>query len=374
MKKEKDITVAIVGTRGIPNRYGGFEEFAERLALGLVLLGYKVYVYNPHFHSYVGNKYSGVEIIRKFCPEKQMGAISHILYDYNSLRDALKRRVDIVIELGYQSSAFSMLMLKIDKVLLVTNMDGLEWKREKWGTLVKKYTKWAEGVAIKKSNVIVADNYGIQKYLSEEYDVESLMIPYGADIFKSPNKDQLNKYGLYERRYFILVARMEPENNVDLILSGFVKSKSSYPFVVVGNYANAYGEKMYAKYSENNVIFVGGIYDKEELDNLRFFSALYFHGHSVGGTNPSLLEAMGSSALIAADDNIFNRSVLREDAMYFSSCTDVSFILNSYVEFSKSRGKYIASNLTKITREYNWKLIVSRYDDLIRANVDKAFV
>jgi len=313
MKKEKDITVAIVGTRGIPNRYGGFEEFAERLALGLVLLGYKVYVYNPHFHSYVGDKYSGVEIIRKFCPEKQMGAISHILYDYNSLRDALKRRVDIVIELGYQSSAFSMLMLKIDKVLLVTNMDGLEWKREKWGTLVKKYTKWAEGVAIKKSNVIVADNYGIQKYLSEEYDVESLMIPYGADIFK-------------------------------------------------------------AKYSENNVIFVGSIYDKEELDNLRFFSALYFHGHSVGGTNPSLLEAMGSSALIAAHDNIFNRSVLREDAMYFSSCTDVSFILNSYVEFSKSRGKYIASNLTKITREYNWKLIVSRYDDLIRANVDKAFV
>lgn len=356
--------IAILGTRGIPNLYGGFEQFAEYVSVGLAGIGHEVTVYSPTFHPYRDATYKGVNIVRKWCPEGKIGAAAHILYDYLCLRDALGREADVVLELGYQSSAISMLLCPTRKTRLITNMDGMEWKREKWGPIIRRFTRWAEKVGVQKSDALVADNQGIQDYISGTYGKASVMIPYGAEVFDKADASVLGKYGLSANGYFILIARMEPENNVETILDGYVQSGAALPFIVVGNHAHAYGARLRQKFEGSNVHFAGGIYDINILNNLRFHARTYFHGHSVGGTNPSLLEAMASQAMIAAHDNIFNRSVLGDDALYFDSARDVAGILDNQAAIEAGREKYIAANLGKIRETYRWDRIVGQYADL----------
>jgi glycosyltransferase involved in cell wall biosynthesis len=357
--------IAILGTRGIPNLYGGFEQFAEYVSVGLAEIGHEVIVYSPTFHPYKEPTFNGVYIIRKWCPEGKIGASAHILYDYLCLMDAIRRKVDVVLELGYQSSAISMLLCPIWKTRLITNMDGMEWKREKWSPLVQRFTRWAERTSVLKSDALVADNQGIKDYIRETYGKDSAMIPYGAEIFNKPDISILGKYDLTANEYFILIARMEPENNVEIVLDGYIQSGATLPFIVVGNYSHDYGARMRKKFDCSNVHFVGGIYDINALNNLRFYARIYLHGHSVGGTNPSLLEAMASQALIVAHDNIFNRSVLGDDALYFCTSQEVAGIFNNQALIETKKLKYIEANLCKIRKIYNWDRIIQQYASLI---------
>ncbi len=357
--------IAILGTRGIPNLYGGFEQFAEYVSVGLAKMGHEVIVYSPTSHPYKETTYKGVSIVRKWCPEGQIGAAAHILYDYLCLQDAIGRKADVALELGYQSSAVSMLLCPIRKTRLITNMDGMEWKREKWSPLVQRYTRWAEKIGVLRSDALVADNQGIQNYISDTYGKDSTMIPYGAEVFDEKDATVLGKYGLSANEYFILIARMEPENNVEAILDGYVQSGIAFPFLVVGNYSNAYGARLRQRFDGSNVRFAGGIYDFNTLSNLRHYARTYFHGHSVGGTNPSLLEAMASQAVIVAHDNIFNRAVLGEDAWYFCSSQDVAGVLGNHAVIEAKKKEYIDANLRKIREIYRWDLIVRQYAELI---------
>lgn len=353
--------VAVFGTRGIPNRYGGFEQFAEYLATGLVQRGHEVTVYNSHSHTYQKEEYEGVRISHQFDPERWLGTFGQFIYDFNCIRDTRKRDYDIILQLGYASSAIWNPLFKKDSIV-VTNMDGLEWKRTKYNKAVQKFLKFAESLTIRYNRYFVADSIGIQSYLSEEYQAPSHYIPYGANSFNQPSENVLKKYELQGGGYDMLVARFEPENNLEMILSGFLEANVNRTFVVVGNYTTTYGAYLRKKYPDNRIKFVGYISSMDDLNSLRWYSNLYFHGHSVGGTNPSLLEAMASNALVCAHDNEFNKAILEEDAFYFSTKDQVANLVKSVT--ASSSEQILLKNQEKIKTIYTWENIIDSYEKL----------
>jgi glycosyltransferase involved in cell wall biosynthesis len=353
--------VAIVGTRGIPNHYGGFEQFAEYLALGLVKNGHEVIVYNSHNHPYSQSDWNGVKIIHCYDPEDRLGTAGQFVYDLNCIRDVRKRKCDIILQLGYTSSSiWGWLMPKGS--IVTTNMDGLEWKRTKYTNNVRSFILWAEGLGVKYSDFLISDSIGIQDYLKEKYEKNSVFIPYGADVFENPDLATLTEYNLTPYSYDLLIARLEPENSIEIILDGVMVASGNRPFLVVGKHNTKFGEHLKLKYQNNSRIrFVGGIYDINALNNIRYYSNLYFHGHTVGGTNPSLLEAMASNSLICANDNSFNRYILQNDALYFNTAEDVKFHLENVLKDRVEWHEMINKNLIKIEEIYKWEIIVDQY-------------
>ncbi len=360
----KHINIGILGTRGIPNRYGGFEQCAEYLAAGLVKKGHRVWVYNSHDHEYQEKEWNGVHIIHCYDAEKKLGTAGQFIYDLNCIRDARKRNFDVLLQLGYTSnSIWHKLWPKHCKN--VVNMDGLEWKRTKYSKYVQRFLKKAEAWAAMNADVLVADSVGIEKYLKEEYNKPAHFIAYGAPIFNDPFEAILDKYRLQPFNYNMLIARMEPENNIEMILKAHVQSGTGRELLVVGKTENAYGQHLVGLYGEKpGVRFLGGIYDTVLINNLRYFSHLYFHGHSVGGTNPSLLEAMGCKSLIAANDNLFNRGVLGEDAFYFADHEELISIIRT-VALKANEEQRLQNNLRKIRDQYNWPRIVDEYEKVL---------
>lgn len=352
--------IGIIGTRGIPNHYGGFEQFAEHLAVFLVKKDCEVYVYNSSNHPFQESIFNGVHIVHCNDPEEKMGTIGQFIYDLNCILDTKKRNLDVILQLGYTSSSiWSLLFPK--KPLIITNMDGLEWKRSKYTFFVRRFLKYAESLAVKYSDFLVSDSEGIKKYIDDKYKKNSKFIAYGSNIVSDINESILDKYNLTKLKYHMLLARIEPENNIETILDGVVLSESETPFLVIGDYTkNSFGKRIKQKYKNNkNIIFYGSIYNMQELNCLRHFCNLYFHGHSVGGTNPSLLEAMGSGNLIIAHNNIFNKAVLKEDAYYFFTPEDVSFYIKK--KRKEQESIKIENNKLKIKNEYDVNKINNSY-------------
>lgn len=352
--------IAIIGTRGIPNHYGGFEQFAEYLSTYLVKKNCEVYVYNSSSHPYQEKVFKGVHIIHCKDPENKMGTVGQFIYDLNCILDSRNRDLDIVLQLGYTSSSiWSSFFPK--KPLVITNMDGLEWKRSKYSFLVKLFLKFAERLAANKSDFLISDSQGIKEYIDKKYKKNSKYIAYGSNIVDDVDETYLEKYNLEKLNYNMLIARIEPENNVETILDGVVLSETLTKFIVIGDFTkNKFGKDLKDKYkNQQNIIFLNSIYNLKALNTLRHFCNLYFHGHSVGGTNPSLLEAMGSGNLIVAHNNIFNKAVLREDAYYFYTPEDVSFYLKT--KNKKNESKKIRNNKNKILKDYEINQINESY-------------
>lgn len=358
------LKIGILGTRGIPNRYGGFEQCAEYLAAGLVNKGHEVWVYNSHNHEYKESEWNGVHIVHCNDPEHKYGTAGQFLYDYNCFTDARKRGFDVLLQLGYTSS--SIWYWRWPKACSnVVNMDGLEWKRSKYSKYAQKFLKVAEGWAAKHGDVLVADSVGIQQYLKEEYNKESHFIAYGAEIFDKPDERVLAGYQVTPYSYDMLIARMEPENNIETIIKGHLASNTKKPLLVVGKTENTFGTYLIDTYGQNESIrFLGAIYDTPVINNLRYYSNLYFHGHSVGGTNPSLLEAMGCHSFIIAHDNAFNKGVLGSDAFYFTDDNQLADVINRIGE-KNAHSKLLQNNLEKIRTQYSWARIVDMYEQVL---------
>jgi glycosyltransferase involved in cell wall biosynthesis len=246
-------------------------------------------------------------------------------------------------------------------------MDGLEWKRDKWSPTVKKVTVFFEKLGVKYSDYLVSDNREIRNYFLNTYQKDSTFIAYGATLFNSPDTSCLKEYQLDAYNYDMLVARLEKENNIETILDGYLLSSSDKPMLVIGNHNTPYGELLKTKYANaTGIRFLGGLYNLNLLDNLRWHSRYYFHGHSVGGTNPSLLEAMASGAFIMAHNNLFNRDVLGENAFYFDDAQGVANIIDGKTEVESKRTAFIQNNKTKIDQEYNWQKIADEYEAMFK--------
>ncbi len=351
--------LAILGTRGIPNHYGGFEQFAQYLSRGLVELGVEVWVYNSHDHFYSDNSWQGVNIIHCYDPEFAIGASGQFIYDLNCILDARKRKFDIILQLGYTTSTIWHWLMPKNSIV-VTNMDGIEWKRSKYSKPLQKFIKYAEGLAVKSSDMLISDSTAIQAYLSKEYSSSSVFIPYGAEIFTNPNPSILKEWNVKPFEYFLVIARMQPDNHVEEIVKGILNSSTRFPLLIIGNTQNKHGKILSQKYKDERVRFLGSIFDIELLNQLRYHCHCYFHGHSAGGTNPSLLEAMAASAPICAHSNPFNKSVLENEAFYFSNHNDIFELVNSNAILI-SREKLIKANTNKIVEKYSWDSIIKNY-------------
>ena len=363
--------IAFVSTRGIPNNYGGFEQFAEYISVGMAQRGHEVVVYSPKFHPYQESTYKGVRIKHIYSPETWMGSsVGSFFYDFASLRDALKKEdFDIIYEAGYTSIIPAYIWFNVKKrkrPIFTTNMDGLENKRSKFSPMVRRFLDWEEKMAVKYSHYLIADNMGIHDYYKEKYGKESKFLAYGADIHDDFKAEYLEEFGLKSEEYYILIARLEPENNIVMAIEGYLHSKENgrRPLIVVGKTNTPHGKELVEKYgNERNVEFVGGIYDFKKLDSVRHFSKAYFHGHSVGGTNPSLLEAMAAGCFIFAHDNIFNRAVLKENAFYYPSADKVTEYLNRIDTIAEgSKIQYTARNIEVISNEYSWESLIDKHE------------
>ncbi len=361
--------IAILGTRGIPNYYGGFEQFAEFFSVYLVQKGHEVYCYNSHNHPHQEKTFNGVNILHINDPEHKLGTFGQFIYDYNCIIDSRKRNFDIILQLGYTSNSIWYFLLP-KKPIIITNMDGLEWKRTKYSKPVQQFLKFAERLAAKSSDYLVSDSLGIEKFLKEKYNKESTYIAYGADCFSNPNEKILELYNLEKNNYNMIMARFEPENNLDMVLDGVVLCNDKTLILVVGKHETKYGEYLKNKFKNNtNIKFLGGIYNLEHLNNLRYFSKLYFHGHSVGGTNPSLLEAMASKALVIAHGNDFNIGILKNNSHYFINSSEVKNILETVKK--NDNLQLIENNYQAIIKEFNWEKINDQYLQLFEQCISK---
>lgn len=363
--------IAFVSTRGIPNNYGGFEQFAEYISVGLVERGHEVMVYSPHYHPYQEKEYKGVKIKHIYSPEQWMGgSVGSFFYDYSCLKDALKKEdFDIIYEAGYTSiiPAYIRFNVKdIKKPIFTTNMDGLEYKRTKFNPLVRKFVFWEEKMAVKHSHYLIADNMGIQDYYKEKYGKESKFLAYGADIHDDWDETLLKEYELEKNNYYMIVARLEPENNLVMAIEGYLKSKENgkRPLIIVGKTNTPHGKELVKKYGQEKCVrFLGGIYDFKKINSVRHFAFAYFHGHSVGGTNPSLLEAMASGCFMLANDNVFNRAVLKENALYYGNADDVCGLLNKIDdEVCAKKEQLVKRNWEEIKTVYSWEKLVDEHE------------
>lgn len=352
--------IGIIGTRGIPNYYGGFEECAQHLSVRLKLLGHDVVVYNSHNHPYQEPQYEGVKIIHKYDPEHRLGTAGQFIYDLNCMLDARHRQFDIILMMGYTSSSIWQRFLP-PQATIITNMDGLEWKRSKYSKQVQLFLKNAEAWAARGSDLLIADSQHMREYLLRRYKTQTVYLSYGARILKKSNPEVLERFGVKPGEYNLLMARLEPENNIETILDGVKQSHSNRVMLVVGNHNTEYGTKLKARYRDSRIRFVMGTYKKVRTQNLRYFSHLYFHGHTVGGTNPSLLEAMACSCLICAHDNPFNREVLGQNGNYFLDSVDVANALD-ILERNDIQQDKIRNNRERIENFYSWKLIAEAYE------------
>lgn len=351
--------IAILGTRGVPNHYGGFEHIAGYLAKGLVEKGHELTVYNSSRHPYKEKDWNGVQIVHCFDPEYLIGIPGQFIYDLNCILDARKKNYDILLMLGYTSSSVWGFLYP-QKTVVITNMDGLEWQRAKYSKKTRAFLKYAEKLAIRSGSFHIADSPVIKEYLDAKYNINSKYIAYGAGLFPATDENLLKEYGLKKNQYFLLMARMEPENNIEMILDGFCLSNSKIRFVVIGNTGNKHGKYLVKKYkNEPRIIFLGAIFNELTVQTITAFCTLYFHGHSVGGSNPSLLNAMAAKAPVAVHNNAFNKFLVKENAILFSDAKDICSIINSE---SYSNESHIQNNCLTINNYFNWEQIIGEYE------------
>ncbi len=322
MEKHK---ILILGTRGIPGNHGGFETFAERLALYLVNKGWSVTVYcqtkgNRRFYS----TWQGINLVH--IPVPKNSALWSIIFDLKAVINAVNQK-GIILTLGYNTAVFSLLYRLTNRVN-ITNMDGMEWWRKKWNPLEKAWLYCNERCAVWFSDHLIADHPQIKLYLRQKVKTTKpiTVIPYSAQVVSKVDETLLKKYSLVPKKYALIIARPEPENSILEIVSAFSQKRRNLPLVILGNYfpeKNSYHKQVMASASDE-VMFIGAIYEQKIVQTLRHYNRLYIHGHQVGGTNPSLVEALSAGSPVLAHDNPFNSWVAGEGAGYFKDKTDLS--------------------------------------------------
>lgn len=354
--------IGILGSRGVPNHYGGYEQFAQYLSQAMVERGHEAYVYQSSLHPYKEQEWKGVQLVRCYDPEDKLGSFGQFVYDWLALRDARQRNFDVLLQLGYTSSAVWHRFWP-QNTIQVLHMDGLEWKRSKYNGWVQRFLKWSEKVAAAKADQLIADSPAIQAYLQEVYQKGSAYIAYGAALPAGFGTQPLATYALEPGKYFLSIARFVPENNLEMIVEGYIDAGSDFPLVLIGNCENEHGKHLKKISVQKNVRFLGGIYNKTVLDNIRHFARYYFHGHSVGGTNPSLLEAMACASKILAHKNPFNEAVLADGAKYFSNKQEITNLLRQEMD-EKVWNERIIANFDKLEKQFSWQYIFDEYERL----------
>ena len=357
--------VRILGTRGVPAAHGGFETFAEYLSLYLVANGWRVVVYcqvdgtGPIF----GDMWQGVE--RVHIPVTHDGPKGTIVFDWHATAHAAGHH-DLCLTLGYNTAVFCTL-LRLKGIPNLINMDGIEWSRAKWGPAAKAWFWLNDWAGCWLGNHLVADHPQIKLHLQTRVAASKItMIPYGADAIADAPLAPVTALGLEPCRYLTVIARAEPENSLLEIVQGFSAKPRGLKLVVLGNYqeGNAYHRAVKSAASAQ-VLFVGAIYDKVIVQALRFHSAAYVHGHQVGGTNPSLVEALGAGNAVLAHDNQFNRWVAGEGAVYFNGAAEFAQRIDELATRPALLNDLRQHGQARFLGAFTWPDVLRKYEDLL---------
>lgn len=356
--------IALIGTRGVPARYGGFETCVEEVGRRLVKAGHDVVVYCREADGQEGEpltSHEGMQLVHlPALRKKSLETLSHTAL---SVAHVLRHPVDAAIVFNAANAPF-LPLLRAKGIPVATHVDGLEWKRTKWQGAGRRYYRLAESMAVRWSDALIADAQGISDYYAGEFGADTALIAYGAPILTDERNDGVVGLGLEPGEYHLVVARFEPENHVDVIVDGYRRSSAKKPLVVVGSapYADDYTARIHSL-ADDRIHFLGGVWDQDLLDQLYANSATYLHGHSVGGTNPSLLRAIGAAAPTIAFDVNFNREVLIDTGRYFANAADVAAeieLAETYPEVMRARG----AEGQRAAYRYDWDEVAARYEEL----------
>lgn len=353
-----------MGTRGVPARYGGFETAVEEIGQRLAASGHEVTVYcrrpRGSRDEPLPTEYLGMRLV--VLPAVRSRAAETLTHTGLSVAHLCRRGTDAAFVFNAANAPF-LPLLRLARIPVATHVDGLEWKRSKWSGAGRRYYRLAESLAVRWSDALIADAQGIADYYRRSFGAPTVRIAYGAPVI-DPGGARLGELDLASGRYHLVVARFEPENNVLPIVEGYRRSAAELPLVVVGSapYAHAYTKAVHDA-ADGRVRFLGGVWDQELLDQLYAGAVTYLHGHSVGGTNPSLLRAIGAGAPVIAFDVDFNREVLREAGRYFADAADVAERLEEAEadpDSTSDRGK---AGLAEAAR-YDWDDVAAQYATL----------
>ena len=359
-------TVRILGTHGVPAAYGGFETAAENVAKFLVGRGWRVVVYCqvPGTGAVTEDRWQGIERVN--IPIDTDGWLGTSRFDFLSIRHAARHR-DICLTFGYNTAVFNtwQRLLNIPNVI---NMDGIEWSRARWGKLRQGLLYANERVGCVVGNALIADHPEIAVYLRRKAPARKVVtITYGAERLDGAPPEIPQSYGLTPDAYLTLIARPIPENSILEIVQGFSRSSRAGELVVLGNYtpqSDPY-HRAVMEAASDEVRFVGGIYDPEQVQALRFHSLAYVHGHTVGGTNPSLVEAMGAGNPVVAHDNPYNRWVAQDAALYFRDVDGIDEAVSRLVESPDLARSLGAAARLRHASEFTWEHVAGQYEDLL---------
>lgn len=359
-----ETNIAILGTVGVPANYGGFETLAENL----------VKFHNTHELPSILAVYCSSKSYPKKSPSYLSARLQYIAlnangaqsipYDIVSLFSAIWRRNDVILLLGVSGAIALPLVRLLSNARIVTNIDGIEWRREKWQGLAKTFLRFSEKMAVRFSHEVISDNGAIAAYVREAYGVESHVIAYGGDHAVAVTPVSIAEYGLPDD-YAFAVCRIEPENNVHMVVEAFAQSPDRN-LVIVGNWNNSeYGRGVKQRYTaHNNIYLLDPIYDLGKLHSLRSHAQLYVHGHSAGGTNPSLVEAMHFGRPVLAFDCSFNRSTTEDKALFFSDAAGLAQLL---VTLTAPQAEQVGDTMLEIAkRRYTWEIVASQYFALLQ--------
>jgi glycosyltransferase involved in cell wall biosynthesis len=361
--------ISMMGTRGVPARYGGFETCVEEIGQRLAKMGHEVSVYcrrveneggacEPAPEDYLGMRLVWLPALRR----KTLETLSHTAL---SVRHAMSHAPDVAFVFN-AANAPLLPLLRARRIPVATHVDGLEWKRAKWNGMGRRYYRAAEALAVRWSDALIADSRGIQDYYRERFSVPTEYLPYGAPVLGATGSARIAELGLRPGRFHLVVARFEPENHVHLAIEGYSRSRAAHPLVVVGSapYADDYTaelERLAA--ADRRVRLLGAVWDQQLLDELYASALTYVHGHSVGGTNPSLLRAMGAGAATSAFDVNFNREVLGEHGRYFATPDELAALCEHAEAEPMATAERGRAQLDTLDR-YDWDGVATGYERL----------
>lgn len=349
--------ISIIGTVGVPACYGGFESLVENmLDYTPTDVEYTIFCTSQKYKNKL-ETYKGAKL--KYLDLNANGRDS-IMYDYRSIKMSLD--ADVMLILGVSGCIFLPYIRKKFRGKIITNIDGLEWKRDKWNFLAKWFLHYSEKMAVKYSDIVIGDNKGITDYVKEAYNRDAVLIAYGGDHVSKVEDDTLyEKYPFCKNSYSVTVCRIEPENNIHVILEAFSKM-SGNQLVMVGNWKNGeYGSELKEKYSKfDNIHLLDPIYENHTINWIRSNASVYVHGHSAGGTNPSLVEAMNFGLPILAFDCVYNRETTMNECLYWKNSEDIQYLFQSIPDLDS-----IASKMHDIGKKlYSWEKIAEQYNSL----------
>ncbi len=358
--------IALIGTRGVPASYSGFETCVEEIGKRLVERGHDVTVYcRTSYYKERLREHLGMRLV--YLPNLRSKSLDTLSHTFVSVFHAVSQPYDVLMVFNAANSPTLLLPRLLGKKIAI-NTDGLEWKRGKWGPVAKRYYKFAEWLSTKLAHRIVADSRGIQDYYRETYDVPSSYIAYGAYVTESWDAGLLKPMGLTPGGYFLQITRFEPENNPLLTVRAFKKLKTDKKLVLVGGvpYKSAYSERIAAEAEgDPGIILPGYVFDKALVNELWCNCFAYVHGNEVGGTNPALLQTMGSGCFTIAVDVSFSHDVLQDSGIFFlKDPDDLAGKMRWTLENSEKLAPYKKRARERIREHYSWEHIADGYESL----------